>query len=60
MAIEPVAGQLTDHYDPSKKVLRLSATNYQYNTLAAVGVAGHEAGHAIQEPRTTPCWSSAT
>jgi Zn-dependent membrane protease YugP len=47
--IEPVAGQLTDHYDPSQKVLRLSATNYQYNTLAAVGVAAHEAGHAIQD-----------
>jgi len=37
VAIEPVAGELTDHYDPSKKILRLSATNYQYNTLAGIG-----------------------
>jgi Zn-dependent membrane protease YugP len=54
VAIEPVAGQLTDHYDPSKKILRLSATNYQYNTLAAVGVAAHEAGHAIQDASHYP------
>jgi Zn-dependent membrane protease YugP len=52
--IEPVAGQLTDHYDPSKKVLRLSEPNYQYNTLAAVGVAAHEAGHAIQDAHRYP------
>ncbi|MFO0888090.1 MAG: zinc metallopeptidase [Isosphaeraceae bacterium] len=52
--IEPVAGQLTDHYDPSHKVLRLSATNYRYNTLAAVGVAAHEAGHAIQDAQRYP------
>jgi Zn-dependent membrane protease YugP len=54
VAIEPVAGQLTDHYDPTKKILRLSETNYQYNTLAAVGVAGHEAGHAIQDAQHYP------
>jgi Zn-dependent membrane protease YugP len=54
VAIEPVAGQLTDHYDPSKKILRLSATNYQYSTLAAVGVAAHEAGHAIQDASHYP------
>ena len=52
--IEPVAGQLTDHYDPSKKILRLSASNYQYNSLAAVGVAAHEAGHAIQDAHHYP------
>ncbi len=52
--IEPVPGQLTDHYDPSAKILRLSATNYQYNTLAAVGVAAHEAGHAIQDASHYP------
>jgi len=52
--IEPVAGQLTDHYDPSHKVLRLSASNYQHNTLAAVGVAAHEAGHAIQDAQHYP------
>jgi Zn-dependent membrane protease YugP len=52
--IEPVAGQLTDHYDPSHKVLRLSAANYQYSTLAAVGVAAHEAGHALQDAHHYP------
>jgi Zn-dependent membrane protease YugP len=54
VSIEPVAGQLTDHYDPSKKILRLSSTNYQYNSLAAVGVAAHEAGHAIQDASHYP------
>lgn len=54
VAIEPVAGQLTDHYDPSHKVLRLSAGNYQEDSLAAVGVAAHEAGHAIQDATHYP------
>jgi Zn-dependent membrane protease YugP len=52
--IEPVAGQMTDHYDPSKKILRLSADNYQDSSLAAVGVAAHEAGHAIQDASHYP------
>jgi uncharacterized protein len=52
--IEPVAGQLTDHYDPSKKILRLSEQNYRYDSLAAVGVAAHEAGHAIQDASHYP------
>jgi len=52
--IEPVAGQLTDHYDPSKKILRLSAGNYRDSSLAAVGVAAHEAGHAIQDASHYP------
>ena len=52
--IEPVAGQLTDHYDPSKNILRLSASNYQDSSLAAVGVAAHEAGHAIQDASHYP------
>jgi Zn-dependent membrane protease YugP len=43
-----VPGQLTDHYDPSKKQLALSEHNYDGTSLAAVGVAAHEAGHAIQ------------
>jgi uncharacterized protein len=47
--IEPVAGQLTDHYDPSHKVLRLSEGVYAGRSLAALGVAAHEAGHAIQD-----------
>jgi Zn-dependent membrane protease YugP len=46
--IVEVPGQLTDHYDPSKKTLALSEQNYRGTSLAAVGVAAHEAGHAIQ------------
>jgi len=46
--IEAVGGSLTDHYDPSSKVLRLSAPVYSKNSIAAVGVAAHETGHAIQ------------
>jgi uncharacterized protein len=46
--IEPVRGQMTDHYDPSHKVLRLSEGVYNQPNLAAVGIAAHEAGHAIQ------------
>jgi Zn-dependent membrane protease YugP len=52
--IEPVAGQLTDHYDPSRKILRLSASNFQDSSLAAVGVAAHEAGHALQDSSHYP------
>jgi uncharacterized protein len=47
--IEAVPGHLTDHYDPREKVLRLSADNYHDQSLAAVGIAAHEAGHAIQD-----------
>jgi len=47
--IEPVAGQLTDHYDPRDKVLRLSEGVYNAPTIAAVGIAAHEAGHALQD-----------
>jgi Zn-dependent membrane protease YugP len=54
VAIEPVAGQLSDHYDPSDKVLRLSEPVYAERSLAAVGVAAHEAGHAIQDARRYP------
>ncbi len=46
--VERVAGNLTDHYDPRSKVLRLSDTVYGQSTVAAVGVAAHECGHAIQ------------
>ena len=49
VGIEPVPGELTDHYDPRDKVLRLSAANYQGRNLAAVGIAAHEAGHALQD-----------
>jgi Zn-dependent membrane protease YugP len=46
--IERVAGNLTDHYDPRSKVLRLSDTVYSSPSIAAVGVAAHECGHAVQ------------
>jgi hypothetical protein len=48
MPIEEVGGHLTDHYDPTKKTLFLSSENYQGTSIAAVGVAAHEAGHALQ------------
>ncbi|MDQ3923223.1 MAG: zinc metallopeptidase [Actinomycetota bacterium] len=47
--VEPVAGQLTDHYDPRSKVVRLSEGNFNKNSIAAVSVAAHECGHAIQD-----------
>ncbi|HEY4313500.1 MAG TPA: zinc metallopeptidase [Pirellulales bacterium] len=47
--IEQIPGKLTDHYDPRQKVLRLSPEVYQSRSLAAVGIAAHEAGHAIQD-----------
>jgi Zn-dependent membrane protease YugP len=46
--IEEVGGHLTDHYDPIKKALFLSSENYHGNSIAAVGVAAHESGHALQ------------
>jgi len=49
VAVERVGGMLTDHYDPSSKVLRLSDSVYGTPSVAAVGVAAHEAGHALQD-----------
>jgi uncharacterized protein len=49
VAIESIPGQLSDHYDPRDKVLRLSSDNYHGRNLAAVGIAAHEAGHAVQD-----------
>jgi Zn-dependent membrane protease YugP len=46
--IEKTAGSLTDHYDPKENVIRLSESVYGAHTAAAVGVAAHEAGHAVQ------------
>lgn len=46
--IEPVSGMLTDHYDPRTKTLRLSSEVYSSTSLSAIGVACHEAGHALQ------------
>ena len=47
--IEETPGYLSDHYDPAAKVLRLSPENFRGRSLAAVGIAAHEAGHAIQD-----------
>lgn len=47
--IESVAGSLTDHYDPRSDVLRLSEATRYNNSIAAIGVAAHEAGHAVQD-----------
>ena len=49
--IEHISGNLTDHYDPSSKVLRLSDATYNATSVAAVGVAAHECGHAVQDAR---------
>ena len=49
--IQHVSGNLTDHYDPREKVLRLSDSVYGSDSVAAVGVAAHECGHAIQHQR---------
>jgi Zn-dependent membrane protease YugP len=48
VGIQAVQGSLTDHYDPSSKMIRLSQPVYGNTSIAAVGVAAHEAGHAIQ------------
>ncbi len=49
--VEHVSGNLSDHYDPRSKVLRLSDTVYGQSSVAAVGVAAHECGHAIQHAK---------
>ncbi|MCL1814273.1 MAG: zinc metallopeptidase [Treponema sp.] len=51
VSIESVGGSLTDHYDPAHHVLRLSQPVYGETSIAAVGVAAHETGHAIQHAR---------
>jgi Zn-dependent membrane protease YugP len=51
LQIRPVAGRLTDHYDPRNRTLNLSADVGQASSLAALGVAAHEAGHAIQDAK---------
>ncbi len=50
--IEYVQGNLTDHYDPKNKILRLSDTVYGSNSISAIGVAAHECGHAIQHDQS--------
>lgn len=49
--IERISGDLTDHYSPNEKVLRLSDTVYGSSSVAAIGVAAHECGHAIQHDK---------
>ena len=49
VTIEPIPGQLSDHYDPRADVLRLSENVYRGQSAAAVGIAAHEAGHALQK-----------
>lgn len=49
VGIEQVGGNLSDHYDPSKNILRLSQGVYSSPSVAAAGVAAHECGHAIQD-----------
>jgi uncharacterized protein len=51
VGIQPVAGQLSDHYDPRTKTLNLSEDVGAAATVAALGVAAHEAGHAVQDAR---------
>ncbi len=49
VAIERVQGKLTDHYDPRSRVLRLSQLVHDHPSVSAIGVAAHEAGHALQD-----------
>lgn len=51
VSVEQVAGNLTDHYDPRSKVLRLSQSVYSSRSISAIGVAAHETGHAVQHNR---------
>jgi len=48
VSVEHIQGELTDHYDPKKKVIRLSDSVYNSTSVAAIGVAAHECGHVIQ------------
>jgi Zn-dependent membrane protease YugP len=52
VSVERIAGNLTDHYDPRSKVLRLSDSVYGSASVAAIGVAAHECGHAIQDQKS--------
>ncbi len=48
VSVEHISGKLTDHYDPRNKILRLSDSTYASTSVAAIGVAAHECGHAVQ------------
>jgi Zn-dependent membrane protease YugP len=54
VAVKRIGGHLTDHYDPQTRALRLSAAVHDTDSLAAVGIAAHEAGHALQHQER--CW----
>ncbi len=51
VSIKRIEGELSDHYDPRNKVLNLSQSIYNSKSIAAIGVAAHEAGHAIQDAK---------
>ncbi len=51
IVIEHVRGNLTDHYDPTSRILRLSDSTFSSSSIAAIGVAAHECGHAIQHAK---------
>lgn len=50
--VEEISGQLSDHYHPIEKVVRLSSDNYRQPSVAAAAIAAHECGHAIQDARS--------
>lgn len=52
VTVRQVAGNLTDHYDPRNKTVALSAANYSTNSIAAISIAAHECGHAIQHAKS--------
>ncbi|MEL6822148.1 MAG: zinc metallopeptidase, partial [Calditrichota bacterium] len=52
VAVEEVPGELSDHYDPRDKTVRLSPGNFRGSSLAAVSIAAHEVGHAIQHAKS--------
>lgn len=54
VTVERTGGYLSDHYDPSARVLRLSEATYDSRSVAAIGVAAHEAGHAFQHAENYP------
>ena len=60
IAITPVSGSLTDHFDPQTDTLRLSEGVYGSSSVAAVGIAAHEAGHALQKMENYPLLSLRT
>jgi len=54
VSVTETRGFLSDHYDPGKKVVRLSPNVFRSNSIAAIGVAAHETGHAIQHANAQP------